>query len=141
MVVTSWITPNVIGIWSFDFHSFILLNLAFSLQAACAAPLILLAQTQQAEWDKLNAIADAEHREHLSELALHWQAGIASQTELLARLLAENAAPTETVRLLAVQVEGMTADIHRDVISAQTPTHGDVAPDNPRLNLRAAQPS
>jgi len=115
VVVTCWITANVVGAVSFDLYPFILLNLAFSLQAAYAAPLILLAQTRQAERDKVNAIADAEHREHLSELALQRQDGIAAQTELLARLLAENTALTETVRTLVVQVESMTADIHRVV--------------------------
>ena len=119
VVVACWITANVIGIWSFDLYPFILLNLAFSLQAAYPAPLILLAQTRQAERDKVNAIADAEHREHLSELALQRQAGLASQTEVLVRLLAENNALTETVRVLTVRVEGMTAEIHRVVVSAQ----------------------
>lgn len=101
-MVACWITANVIGVRSFGLYPFILLNLAFSLQSAYTAPLILLAQTRQAERDKVNAIADAEHREHLSELALQSQAGLASQTEVLARLLAENTALTETVRLLAV---------------------------------------
>jgi len=128
-VVACWITANVIGIWSFDLYPFILLNLAFSLQAAYAAPLILLAQTRQAERDKVNAIADAEHREHLSELALQRQAGIANQADLLARLLAENTTLTETVRALAVRVEGMTADIHRIVVPAlANATQGDVVP-------------
>lgn len=89
----------------------------FSLQAAYAAPLILLAQTRHAERDKVNAIADAERREYLSELALQRQAGLASETEVLARLLSENTALSECVRVLAVQVEGMTADIHRVVLS------------------------
>ncbi len=87
--------------------------------AAYSAPLVLLAQTRQAERDKVNAIADAEHREHLSELVLQWQPGLASQTEVLVRLLAENAALTETARVLTVQVGGMTAEIHRIVVSAQ----------------------
>ena len=43
----------------FDIYPFILLNLAFSLQAAYAAPLILLAQTRQADRDKAHADADA----------------------------------------------------------------------------------
>ena len=116
MVVACWITAKVIGVWSFDLYPFILLNLSFSLQAAYAAPLILLAQTRHAERDKVNAIADAERREYLSELALQRQAGLASETEVLARLLSENTALSECVRVLAVQVEGMTADIHRVVL-------------------------
>ncbi len=55
----------------FDPYPFILLNLAFSTQAAYAAPLILLAQTRQAERDRLSleqdraqyarALADTEY--------------------------------------------------------------------------------
>ena len=55
------------GITYFDVYPFILLNLAFSLQAAYAAPLILLAQTRQAARDKTHADADAQHREALAD--------------------------------------------------------------------------
>ncbi|HWQ25432.1 MAG TPA: DUF1003 domain-containing protein [Chlorobaculum sp.] len=51
----------------FDVYPFILLNLAFSLQAAYAAPLILLAQTRLADRDKAHADADAQHREALAQ--------------------------------------------------------------------------
>src|SRR5205085_3080883 len=44
VVVAAWILVNILEITSFDIYPFILLNLAFSLQAAYAAPLILLAQ-------------------------------------------------------------------------------------------------
>ena len=64
-VVGVWIVVNVVGLTTFDIYPFILLNLAFSLQAAYAAPLILLAQTRQADRDAAHAIADAEHREAL----------------------------------------------------------------------------
>ena len=43
VIVAVWIGINVVGWTSFDIYPFILLNLAFSLQAAYAAPLILLA--------------------------------------------------------------------------------------------------
>src|SRR5437870_11834520 len=59
IIVAIWISVNVIGFTTFDVYPFILLNLAFSLQAAYAAPLILLAQTRQAERDKVHAEADA----------------------------------------------------------------------------------
>jgi len=58
LIVGAWIAVNVLGIAKFDIYPFILLNLAFSLQAAYAAPLILLAQTRQADRDK--ALADAD---------------------------------------------------------------------------------
>jgi uncharacterized membrane protein len=62
-----------VGFARFDLYPFILLNLAFSLQAAYAAPLILLAQTRQADRDKANAEADARHREELAAISEHRQ--------------------------------------------------------------------
>ena len=47
IVVAVWILINALGLVTFDIYPFILLNLAFSTQAAYAAPLILLAQTRQ----------------------------------------------------------------------------------------------
>jgi hypothetical protein len=64
-LVAVWIAVNSAGLVHFDIYPFILLNLAFSLQAAYAAPLILLAQTRQADRDKALAEADAKHREDL----------------------------------------------------------------------------
>src|SRR5689334_24259224 len=51
VIVAIWILINAVGLTAFDIYPFILLNLAFSLQAAYAAPLILLAQTRQADRD------------------------------------------------------------------------------------------
>src|SRR5882724_959602 len=66
IVVVVWIALNAAAVaLRWDPYPFILLNLAFSLQAAYAAPLILLAQTRQADRDKANAVADAQHREAL----------------------------------------------------------------------------
>src|SRR5579862_6885371 len=57
VIVAVWIGVNVAGLTAFDLYPFILLNLAFSLQAAYAAPLIMLAQTRQADRDKANSVA------------------------------------------------------------------------------------
>src|SRR5437763_3118916 len=57
VLVAFWIALNVVGLTRFDVYPFILLTLAFSLQAAYAAPLILLAQTRQA--DRHKALAHA----------------------------------------------------------------------------------
>src|SRR5271155_3176831 len=65
-VVGAWIIVNATHLVRFDLYPFILLNLMFSLQAAYAAPLILLAQTRQADRDKALAEADAAHREDLA---------------------------------------------------------------------------
>ena len=45
IIVLAWIAGNVALLFHFDPFPFILLNLAFSTQAAYAAPLILLAAT------------------------------------------------------------------------------------------------
>jgi uncharacterized membrane protein len=53
VIVGIWITINVVAVGlRWDPYPFILLNLAFSTQAAYAAPLILLAQNRQAERDR-----------------------------------------------------------------------------------------
>jgi uncharacterized membrane protein len=52
--VIIWITLNLIGVLGeWDPYPFILLNLAFSTQAAYAAPLILLAQNRQDDRDRV----------------------------------------------------------------------------------------
>lgn len=55
VIVVAWIVFNVLAVtrWQFDPYPFILLNLAFSTQAAYAAPLILLAQNRQEDRDKV----------------------------------------------------------------------------------------
>ena len=65
-IVIVWIAFNAIEALSygkgaaFDPYPFILLNLAFSTQAAYAAPLILLAQNRQADRDKAEVERDRE---------------------------------------------------------------------------------
>jgi uncharacterized membrane protein len=53
ILVIIWISLNILFLsLRFDKYPFILLNLAFSTQAAYAAPLILLAQNRQADRDR-----------------------------------------------------------------------------------------
>src|SRR5271166_1812893 len=76
--VIGWLILNTIGfVQHWDPYPFILLNLAFSTQAAYAAPLILLAQNRQDDRDRANIERDRE-------LAARTQA----DTEYLARELA-----------------------------------------------------
>src|SRR5690349_15540191 len=59
IIVIVWIALNVVAVsWRWDPYPFILLNLAFSTQAAYAAPLILLAQNRQADRDRVQAEED-----------------------------------------------------------------------------------
>src|SRR6202789_4580515 len=83
VVVAIWIFANIAGYTKFDIYPFILLNLAFSLQAAYAAPLILLAQTRQADRDKAHSLADAAHREDIHRASEEKQALATRQTALL----------------------------------------------------------
>lgn len=101
-----WVALNAIGLsLKWDPYPFILLNLAFSLQAAYAAPLILLAATRQAERDKKAAtLADHRHDEQQS----HAEAAV---TELR-RLLDNNTALTQADKELTEQVAALTREIH-----------------------------
>ena len=66
VIVAIWVTGNVILLFKFDPFPFILLNLAFSTQAAYAAPLILLAGNRQALRDRMtleHAAAEADIEE------------------------------------------------------------------------------
>ena len=110
IVVGAWIAINAIGLVHFDLYPFILLNLAFSLQAAYAAPLILLAQTRQADRDKAHAEADAEHREALAQAAIERQALSERQLELLKTLLDDNTRLTSRVEALTQEIHGRILD-------------------------------
>ena len=58
-IVLAWITINIgAAALRYDPYPFILLNLAFSTQAAYAAPLILLAQNRQDERDRAQIEVD-----------------------------------------------------------------------------------
>jgi uncharacterized membrane protein len=116
VVVAIWIILNVIGFFHFDVYPFILLNLAFSLQAAYAAPLILLAQTRQSDRDKAHADADAQHREALANASAERQAAVAQQTAQLLQLMHQNTELTELTKQLGQRIETLTAEMHRRMI-------------------------
>jgi uncharacterized membrane protein len=78
VIVIVWIAVNVaFAYFRFDRYPFILLNLAFSTQAAYAAPLILLAQSRQERRDRTQAENDRRTAERTQ-----------TDTEFLARELA-----------------------------------------------------
>jgi uncharacterized membrane protein len=112
IIVALWIGINVAGLTKFDVYPFILLNLAFSLQAAYAAPLILLAQTRQADRDKVNADADARHREDLAAANEQRQIQAARQTDQLVALLEQNTQLTEITRQMSERIEALTLEVH-----------------------------
>ena len=113
ILVIIWIAVNSIGLaLRWDPYPFILLNLAFSTQAAYAAPLILLAQTRQAERDKL-AVDKAERRhEEAEQRAARRVAALKTETDKLQRLLQSNTELTQQDKELTEQVAGLTREIH-----------------------------
>jgi len=117
--VAIWIVINILGLTAFDVYPFILLNLAFSLQAAYAAPLILLAQTRQADRDKAHAIADAQHREDLHRASEEREALAAKQQALLLEMMEQNTRLTETIKSLTERVEQLTVEVHQSVVAAK----------------------
>ena len=97
VIVIVWIAINaIVPDLRFDEYPFILLTLALSLQAAYAAPLILLAQNRQSERDRLSGERDRE----MNARAL-------ADTEFLARELA-------AIRL-ALQDVPTSGDLDRQV--------------------------
>ncbi|MDH4554218.1 DUF1003 domain-containing protein [Pseudomonas sp. BN417] len=115
-IVMAWIGANVAGLVHFDAYPFILLNLAFSLQAAYAAPLILLAQTRQAARDNAHAEADAKHREALAVANEQRQAMAAQTSAQLLVLLEQNTRLTELTKELTERIEMLTVEVHAQVL-------------------------
>lgn len=112
-IVAIWIGANILGFAKFDAYPFILLNLAFSLQAAYAAPLILLAQTRQAARDKAHSDADAKHREAIA---------VTSEKNALQvlELLQQNTRLTELTKQLSERIEALTVEIHKNSVQRGT---------------------
>jgi uncharacterized membrane protein len=104
VIVVIWISGNVLLFFHFDLYPFILLNLAFSTQAAYAAPLILLAGNRAAIRDRTTlehtaSEADIEERQNrelltgntkiLEQVAALEQRILQLETNILSRLDAD----------------------------------------------------
>lgn len=111
IIVLIWIALNSVAVMShWDPYPFILLNLAFSTQAAYAAPLILLAQTRQADRDKIHGeLIDTRHT-RLEEAAK-------AQTDKLVTLLESNTSLTEQDKDLTDEVAKLTREIHARLVA------------------------
>ena len=82
-----------------------MLNLVFSTQAAYAAPLILLAQTRQADRDKL-------HGEMIDKRHTALEEASKRQTDKLVTLLQSNTELTQQDKDVTEQVAKLTREIH-----------------------------
>ncbi|TMK73696.1 MAG: DUF1003 domain-containing protein [Actinobacteria bacterium] len=113
IVVIAWIALNAIAVaLRFDPYPFILLNLAFSTQAAYAAPLILLAQTRQADRDKIQELMAEKRHDEQTRLAEGRVAAIKTETDKLTQLLESNTDLTRKDEELTEQVAALTRQIH-----------------------------
>jgi uncharacterized membrane protein len=106
IVVAIWIALNSVGwLYHWDPRPWIMLNLVFSTQAAYAAPLILLAQTRQADRDK-------HHVEVVEKRHDEYEASADERTRKLVELLESNTALTQQDKDLTEQVAKLTREIH-----------------------------
>jgi uncharacterized membrane protein len=113
LVVIAWIAINAIGVIAqWDPYPFILLNLAFSTQAAYAAPLILLAQTRQADRDKIAVMKAEHHHEEQTHQGEERVAALKAETDKLEQLLEANTDLTRQDKELTEQVASLTREIH-----------------------------
>jgi uncharacterized membrane protein len=113
VIVIAWIAVNAVAVsFQWDPYPFILLNLAFSTQAAYAAPLILLAQTRQTDRDKAHLDAVEELHDEQTKTAEQRERHIREAVDDLRALLQSNTALTQQDKELTEQVAGLTREIH-----------------------------
>jgi uncharacterized membrane protein len=121
VLVALWIAINALAVTQrWDPYPFILLNLAFSTQAAYAAPLILLAQTRQADRDKHHEDLIESHHELAEERIAKFVASDREQREHLVGLLTQNTRLTE-------EVARLTAELHATLCGSVQDAQGDRA--------------
>jgi uncharacterized membrane protein len=108
LLVVIWITINLVAVsLRWDPYPFILLNLAFSTQAAYAAPLILLAQNRQDDRDRVSLEEDRARAAQTKE-----------DTEYLARELAAlrlAVGEVATRDYLRSELDRLRKDLRKDV--------------------------
>jgi uncharacterized membrane protein len=110
--VALWIVLNSVSFaYHWDPRPFILLNLLFSIQAAYAAPLILLAQTRQAERDKRVSEMMERHHERQADHAARRERDIKHTISDLHALLDANTTLTQQDKDLTEQVAALTCEI------------------------------
>jgi Predicted membrane protein len=86
LIVVVWVIGNIYLLFHFDAYPFIFLNLAFSTQAAYAAPLILLASNRSSQRDRLtleHAAAEADIEEKQNEDLLNGNRQILEHVQAL----------------------------------------------------------
>jgi uncharacterized membrane protein len=122
-IVAVWIALNAALVaLRWDPYPFILLNLLFSTQAAYAAPLILLAQTRQADRDKAHADLIEQHREEVAQHQAHQEELVLKVANELKKLLDSNTQLTREDKQVTESVEALTKEIHSRVLGDEAGT-------------------
>jgi len=106
--VIAWVVVNSSQLhlgFAWDIYPFIALNLLFSLQAAYAAPLILLAQTRQADRDKV-------HSDRIDKNHARIERAAKAETDKLLELLQSNTSLTQQDKELTEDIAALTKQIH-----------------------------
>jgi uncharacterized membrane protein len=120
VLVIAWIAINAAAAGlRWDPYPFILLNLAFSTQAAYAAPLILLAQTRQADRDKAAVDQLEQHREEVTRKMQEREVALKRETDELKTLLAVNTDLTRQDKELTEKVEALSREIHASLTAGR----------------------
>jgi len=91
-IVLVWVAGNIFLLFHFDPYPFILLNLAFSTQAAYAAPLILLAGNRASIRDRMtleHAAEEADYEEVQNEQLLRGNLEILEHVDRLEHQIIE----------------------------------------------------
>jgi uncharacterized membrane protein len=106
IIVAIWIALNSVGfVYHWDPRPWIMLNLVFSTQAAYAAPLILLAQTRQADRDKV-------HGDRIEKRHTELEHATKTETDRILQLLDSNTQLTQQDKDLTDEVAQLTREIH-----------------------------
>jgi uncharacterized membrane protein len=120
VIIIAWIIVNAAVVaLRWDPYPFILLNLLFSTQAAYAAPLILLAQTRQADRDH---IRDQKAHEHSEQMAQQSRELEERQAELLAQekqMAEQHMTMLEQNTALTEQVARLTQELHDALVKSR----------------------
>ena len=107
VLVIVWITVNLVAVsLRWDPYPFILLNLAFSTQAAYAAPLILLAQNRQDDRDRIALEEDRARAERTKADTEYLARELASLRLAVGEVVTRDFLRSELARLIEVREAG-----------------------------------
>jgi uncharacterized membrane protein len=115
VVVIVWIALNLTAVsLRWDPYPFILLNLAFSTQAAYAAPLILLAQNRQDDRDRIALEEDRARAERTKADTEYLAREIASLRLAMGEVVTRDFLRSELARLIEVREPGPSEPVRSE---------------------------